>query len=110
MNGLARTLLLLGGSDLDAARSGSARGEQIVAFSDVTAGGLSASSLPFSRSVEALGDDPEMPLYRATADWTRAFGLRATDASGETLKSALRYRDTTLWWWAELYLTTTRWL
>jgi hypothetical protein len=45
-----------------------------------------------------------MPLYRAAADWTQGFGTKAVDARGQTLKDALRYRDTTLWWWAELYL------
>jgi hypothetical protein len=45
-----------------------------------------------------------MPLYRAAADWTQAFGTKAVDAAGQNLKEALRYRETTLWWWAELYL------
>ena len=43
--------------------------------------------VPFSRSVEALGDDPEMPLYRAAADWTQRLrheggGRERTDPQG----------------------------
>ncbi len=101
---MAEPILLFDGVSAEAARAAQARGERIVALSDAAAGRLAAASLSHSRSVETLGDDPEMPLYRAAADWTQAFGSRAVDSNGVTLKDALRYRETTLWWWAELYL------
>jgi len=101
---LAKPLFFVDGGAVEAARAAQARGEQVIAFSDATSGRLAAATIPFVRSVDALGDDPEMPLYRATADWTRGVGTAATDASGQTLRQALRYRETTLWWWAELYL------
>ncbi len=101
---MAEPLFFVDGGAVEAARAAQARGEQVIAFSDATSSRLAAASIPFARSVDALGDDPEMPLYRATADWTRGFGTMAVDANGQTLKQALRYRDTTLWWWAELYL------
>jgi hypothetical protein len=101
---LAETLFLFEGVSIEAARAARARGERIVSFSDEASSGLTAAAIPFARSVDALGDDPEMPLYRAAADWTQAFGTKAVDGSGRTLKDALIYRDTTLWWWAELYL------
>jgi len=101
---LAESLFLFDGVSIEAARAAHTRGEHVVSFSDAASSRLQAASIPFSRSVEALGDDPEMPLYRAAAEWTQAFGARATDGNGQNLKDALRYRDTTLWWWAELYL------
>lgn len=101
---MAESLFLFEGADLAAARAAHVRGERVVTLSDQASGRLSVAAIPFSRSVEALGDDPEMPLYRAAADWTRAFGTKAVDAKGQTLKEALRFRETTLWWWAELYL------
>lgn len=104
MNALAEPLFFFDGSEIEAARAAQARGEPVVAFSESAAWRLSEASIPFLRPVDSLGDDPEMPLYRAAADWTQAFGGKAKDARGQTLKDALRYRDTTLWWWAELYL------
>jgi glycosyltransferase involved in cell wall biosynthesis len=104
VSALAEPLFLFDGDEVEAARAARGRGGRIVAFSESAAGLLTAAAIPFVRSVEALGDDPEMPLYRAAADWTQQFGTNAVDASGQTLKDALRYRDTTLWWWAELYL------
>jgi hypothetical protein len=101
---LAEVLFLFDLGGVESARAAHARGERVVALSDQASSRLSAAAIPFSRSVEALGDDPEMPLYRAAAEWTQAFGARAADANGQTLKEALRYRGTTLWWWAELYL------
>lgn len=101
---MAEPLFLLDGASVEAARVAHARGERVIAFSDETSSRLAAASVPSMRSVDALGDDPEMPMYRAAADWTHAFGTKAVDAGGETLKDALRYRETTLWWWAELYL------
>ena len=101
---MAESLFLFDGASVEAARSARTRGERVVAFSDRAASLLASAGVPFSRSIEALGDDPEMPLYRAAADWTRAFGTKAVDAGGQTLKEALRYGETTLWWWAELYL------
>jgi hypothetical protein len=80
------------------------RGERVIAFSEAAAARLKGAGLPFARSIDALGDDPEMPLYRAAADWTHGFGEKAVDASGQSLKAALRLEHTTLWWWAELYL------
>lgn len=104
MSGLAETLFFFDGAEVEAARSARGLGARVISFSETSARRLSEAGIAFNRSIEALGDDPEMPLYRAAADWTRAFGSRTVDASGETLKDALRYRDTTLWWWAELYL------
>ena len=101
---MAETLFLFDGADTDAALSARERGERVIAFSEGAAARLTGAAIPFSRSVDALGDDPEMPLYRAAAEWTQAFGTKALDANGQTLKDALRYRETTLWWWAELYL------
>ena len=101
---MAESLLFFDGKDVEAARAAAGRKERVVAFSEAAAGRLIAASIPFSRSVESLGDDPEMPLYRAAADWTQAFGPKAKDSAGQTLKDALRLRETTLWWWAELYL------
>lgn len=101
---MAELLFFFDGADAGAALSASGRAERVIAFSEAAASCLTAASVPFTRSVDALGDDPEMPLYRAAADWTQAFGTKAVDASGQTLKDALRYRETTLWWWAELYL------
>lgn len=101
---MAEPLFFFGGGEVEAAKAAANRGERLVAFSDSAANRLASAALPFSRSVEALGDDPEMPLYRAAADWTQAFGTRAVDGAAQTLKDALRYRQTTLWWWAELYL------
>ncbi len=101
---MAEPLLFFDGRDVDAARAATNRGERVIAFSDAASNRLSAAAVPFVRSIEALGDDPEMPLYRAAADWTQAFGTKAVDANAQTLKDALRYRETTLWWWAELYL------
>lgn len=101
---MAEPLFFMDGGSVEAARAARARGDRVIAFSDEASGRLEAAAIPFSRSVDALGDDPEMPLYRAAADWTRAFGTKARDAKGETLRAALRYRETTLWWWAELYL------
>lgn len=97
-------ILLFDGAEVEAARAVVAGGSRVVAFSDAAAARLAATGVTHTRAVDALGDDPEMPLYRATADWTRAFGVRAEDASGRPLRDALRYRRTTLWWWAELYL------
>ncbi len=104
MSALAEPLFFFDGSEVEAARTAAQRGETVVAFSRSAATVSSAASIPVTRAVDTLGDDPEMPLYRAAADWTRAFGLTAQDAGGETLRRALAYRDTTLWWWAELYL------
>ena len=101
---MAETLFLFDGNAVDAARSARARGERVIAFSDGAAARLLHAGLPFSRSVESLGDDPEMPLYRAAASWTKAFGTKAVDSAGQSLKDALAFRETTLWWWAELYL------
>lgn len=101
---MAEPLFLFDGAPVEPAREAAARGERVVAFSAEAASRLAASRISFTRAVEALGDDPEMPLYRAAADWTRAFGVATTDARGQTLRDALRYRETTLWWWAELYL------
>ena len=101
---MAERLFFFDGGDVEAARGATNRGERVIAFSDAASNRLSAAALTFSRSIEALGDDPEMPLYRAAADWTQAFGTKAVDGNGQTLKDALRDRDTTLWWWAELYL------
>ena len=101
---MAETLFFFDGADADAASAASGRGERVIPFSEGAASRLTEASVPFMRSVDALGDDPEMPLYRAAADWTQAFGTKAMDANGQTLKEALRYRETTLWWWAELYL------
>jgi len=101
---LAEQLFFFDGGDVEAARGATNRGERVIAFSDAASNRLGAATLPFSRSIEALGDDPEMPLYRAAAEWTRAFGTKAVDGNAQTLKEALRYRETTLWWWAELYL------
>lgn len=101
---MAERLFLFDGAPVEPAREAAGRGERVVAFSEEAASRLAASRIPFTRAVEALGDDPEMPLYRAAADWTRAFGGATTDARGQTLKDALRYQKTTLWWWAELYL------
>lgn len=101
---MSEPLFLFDGTSVEAARAAHARGDLVIAFSDRASSGLKAAAIPFSRSVDALGDDPEMPLYRAAADWTQAFGTKAVDAKGQTLKDALRYRGTTLWWWAELYL------
>jgi hypothetical protein len=101
---LAEPLFFFDGAEVETARGARGRGERVIAFSEAAARRLGNAGIPFSRSVEALGDDPEMPLYRAAADWTRAFGTMAMDANGQTLKEALRYRETTLWWWAELYL------
>lgn len=103
-NSLADQLFLFSGLEVDAARAAHRRGEKVVAGSEAAAAALSGSSIPFARALSALGDDPEMLLYRAAADWTKAFGSRAKDNAGQTLKEALRYRNTTLWWWAELYL------
>jgi len=104
VSSLAEPLFFFDGSEVEAARAARERGERVVAFSESAARRLADASIPFLRSVDALGDDPEMPLYRAAADWTQGFGTKAVDARGQTLKDALRYRDTTLWWWAELYL------
>ena len=101
---MAESLFFFDGADVEAAKVAAGRKERVIAFSDAASGHLAAASIPFSRSVEALGDDPEMPLYRAAADWTQTFGTKAVDGAGQTLKDALRYRETTLWWWAELYL------
>ena len=101
---MAEPLFLFDGAAVEAARSAHARGDLVIAFSDGASSRLAQAGIPFSRSVDSLGDDPEMPLYRAAADWTQAFGTKAVDANGQTLKDALRYRGTTLWWWAELYL------
>lgn len=101
---MAERLCFFDGLDVDAARAAGARGERLIAFSDAAAVGMAGAAIPFTRAVDVLGDDPELPLYRAAADWTQNFGTRAVDASGRTLKDALRYRETTLWWWAELYL------
>ncbi len=101
---MAEPLFFFDGGEVEAARGATSRGERVIAFSDAASNRLSAAALPFSRSIEGLGDDPEMPLYRAAADWTHAFGTKAVDANARTLKDALRYRETTLWWWAELYL------
>ncbi|HRB11595.1 MAG TPA: hypothetical protein PKU70_01175, partial [Vicinamibacteria bacterium] len=101
---MADPLFFVDGASVESARAAHARGDRVIAFSDETSGRLAAAAIPFSRSVDALEDDPEMPLYRAAADWTQEFGTKAVDANGQTLKEALRYRDTTLWWWAELYL------
>jgi hypothetical protein len=100
----AQTLFLFEGVDVAGARAAAIRGEQIVAFSEAAAAVLREAGIAFSRAIDALSDDPEMVLYRAAADWTQAFGSRALDRSGQTLKDALRHRGTTLWWWAELYL------
>jgi hypothetical protein len=99
-----KTLFLFDGADIGAARAAATRGERVLAFSEAAAVALRETQVDFSPALDALGDDPEMVLYRAAADWTRAFGSRAVDESGQTLKEALRYRGTTLWWWAELYL------
>lgn len=104
MSALAENLFLCDGSAVEAARAALARGLRIVALSEAAGKELWSAGLPFTRSLESLGDDPEMPLYRAAADWTKAFGSRCVDDAGQTLKDALRYRNTTLWWWAELYL------
>lgn len=104
MNTLAEALFFFDGSDVEAARAAQARGGRVVSFSESAARSLLGGSVPFVRSVDALGDDPEMPLYQAAADWTRGFGSVAVDGGGQTLKDALLFRDTTLWWWAELYL------
>jgi len=104
VSALAESLLFVDGSSVAAARAGLARGLRIVALSEAAGKDLFGAGLPFTPSLEALGDDPEMPLYRAAADWTKAFGSKCVDDSGQTLKDALRYRNTTLWWWAELYL------
>ena len=101
---LAEPLFFFDGADVEAAEGARGRGEHVIAFSEAAASRLASASIPFARSVDALGDDPEMPLYRAAADWTQAFGTKAVDGEGQTLKAALRYRGTTLWWWAELYL------
>ena len=101
---MAERLCFFDGVDVEAARAAGARGERLIAFSEAAAGCLAGATLHFTRAVDVLGDDPEMPLYRAAADWTQSFGTRAVDASGRTLKDALSYRETTLWWWAELYL------
>lgn len=97
-------ILLFDGAEVEAARAVATAGGFVVAFSDAAARRLAAAGIAHTRAIDALGDDPEMPLYRAAADWTRAFGVRATDTSGRPLRDALRYRGTTLWWWAELYL------
>ena len=101
---MAEPLFFFDGGDVEAARAAANRRERVIAFSDAASNRLSAAGLLFSRSIEALGDDPEMPLYRAAAAWTQAFGTKAVDGRAQTLKEALRYRETTLWWWAELYL------
>ena len=101
---MADRIFLLGRRDLTEARTAHTRGETIVACSEDAAVALAASAVPFTRALAVLGDDPEMPLYRAAADWTKAFGSTATDDGGQTLKDTLRYRHTNLWWWAELYL------
>lgn len=101
---MAEPLFLFEGENVEAARSAHGRGERVISFSESAASRLASSSVPFTRSVTSLGDDPEMPLYRASADWTRSFGTEAIDAAGQTLKEALSFRETTLWWWAELSL------
>ncbi len=101
---MAEPLFFFDGSDVDAAKAATSRGERVISFSDPASIRLAESKVPFSKSIDALGDDPEMPLYRAAASWTQAFGTKAVDGAGQTLKEALRYRETTLWWWAELYL------
>ncbi len=101
---MAEPLFFFDGAEVEAASGARGRGQRVIAFSEAAASRLSRAGLPFARSVDALGDDPEMPLYRAAADWTQQFGTIAVDAGGQTLKEALRYRGTTLWWWAELYL------
>jgi CDP-Glycerol:Poly(glycerophosphate) glycerophosphotransferase len=101
---LAESLFFFDGPEVDAARAALSRGERVVSFSEQATTRLAEAGIAFTRSIEALGEDPEMPLYRAAADWTRGFGTKARDGFGGTLKEALRYRSTTLWWWAELYL------
>ncbi len=101
---MAERLFFFDGASVEAAREARARGERVVVFSETAARCLVGASVPFVRSLDVLGDDPEMPLYRAAADWTQQFGNKAVDASGQTLKDALQFRGTTLWWWAELYL------
>jgi hypothetical protein len=101
---LAEPLFFFDGPEVGAAKAARERGERVIAFSEAAAARLAEAAIPFGRSVDSLGDDPEMPLYRAAADWTQRFGTKAVDAGGQTLKEALRYQQTTLWWWAELYL------
>ncbi|MEO8360868.1 MAG: CDP-glycerol glycerophosphotransferase family protein [Vicinamibacteria bacterium] len=101
---MAETLLFFDGADVDAARAATVRGERVSALSDAAAHTLMLAGVPSSRAMDVLGDDPEMALYRAAANWTKGFGAAAVNAQGTTLREALRYRNTTLWWWAELYL------
>ena len=101
---MAEKLFFFSGSDVAAVRAARDRGESVVVFSESAATLLPETKLPFTRAVDALGDDPEMILYRAAADWTKGFGGNARDGTGQSLSQALAYRGTTLWWWAELYL------
>ena len=104
MNVLAERVLLFDGKDVEAARGSRLRSESVIAISESAALALSQAGIAASPAIDALGDDPEMVLYRAAADWTKGFGTTAMNAKGTTLREALRYRNTTLWWWAELYL------
>ena len=101
---MADRIVLFAGEDASPARAILDSGEAVIAMTEAGASALSTAGLPFERAIDALGDDPEMVLYRAAADWTKAFGSLATDARGRSLRDALRFRSTTLWWWAELYL------
>lgn len=88
---------------IDAARTASARGDEVIGWTLDVAALLEEAGIAHTRAVEKLSNDPEMVLYRAAADWTKAFAVKAR--VGETsLRDALRYRDTTLWFWVELYL------
>ncbi|MEO5762053.1 MAG: CDP-glycerol glycerophosphotransferase family protein [Vicinamibacteria bacterium] len=101
---MAETLLFFAGTDVEVARAAAARGERVCALSEAAAHALMLAGAPCFRAMDVLGDDPEMALYRAAADWTKGFGASAVNVQGTRLREALRYRNTTLWWWAELYL------
>lgn len=101
---MAETLFFFDGPDIESAHAARGRGDRLIAFSEAAGERLRTAAIVFTSAVDALGDDPEMPLYRAAAEWTQQFGARAVDASGQTLREALKYQGTTLWWWAELYL------
>jgi hypothetical protein len=100
----------VGQAAVESSRSAIARGARVIGWTSAASAVLSAAGVPHTRLVDELDPgpgpehDPEMALYRASADWTRAFGHRASVEGEGSLRDALAYRDTTLWWWAELYL------
>ena len=64
---------------------------------------LAEADLPSIPLAKALGEAANVEVDDAVIDWMKAFG-RSPLGPGGGFRSLFRYRQLSLWWWAELFL------